>query len=807
MIFNLNSQFIFIAFILSLATYSIKAQQKDKSLTLWYKQHASNWNEALPVGNGRLGAMVFGDVVRERIQLNEESLWGGKQTQSDADARQALPKLQQLLLEDKIPEAIALSEETMASSPLRIRSFQTLGDVFIDFMDRNYDTDRQKGRLPIEDYERSLSLPEGIAYTTYRYEGITYHREVLSSALDDVIAIHIKADKPGGLTFKLSLSREQDALVRHISENELLMEGQIVDVFAPQSSEPGVYMKFASRIFGRQKGGTIQTINNSFFVQNANEATFYLTAATDYNFDKLNYDRSIDPAKLCADILNPVKSKRYEQVKSAHLADHQSMFERLTLNIEHEDKSDIPTDKRLQALIDGGDDIGLALLQFQYGRYLLMGSSRKPGRLPANLQGIWNDKFAAAWNSDYHTNINIQMNYWPAEVTNLHETLLPFSDFINQVKEHGRHTAKMAFDAKGWTMNHLSDPFGRTAISDGVGWGTFPMAGPWLVLHQWEHFQFTQDLDYLKNEAWPTMTESAEFVLDYLVKDLNTGLWVTAPSNSPENTYQLPNGDKYKLTYGATMDIQIIRELLLACLQAGDILGEKGDFLKQCKVVLNNLPETKVSPRYGIIQEWIEDYEEAEPGHRHISQLFGLYPGTQITDAQPALFAASQKTIERRMEYAAKGQGSFTGWSKAWSINFYARLKNGNAAWQSLIDMQRKLTLPNLFDTHPPFQIDGNFGLTAGVAEMLLQSHSGTVRLLPALPTSWASGMVKGLKARGNFVVDLQWKDGKLLVAHITSLKGKPLLVNYEEGIFKSKTKVGEVIRLVWDGNKLKVEK
>ena len=398
----------FFTLLIGLAAF---AQPSNQNLRLWYEKHASEWNEALPVGNGRLGAMVFGDVVRERIQLNEESLWGGKQTQSDADAREALPKIQQLLLEGKITEAINLSEETMASSPLRIRSYQTLGDIYIDFLDRTYDTDWRKSNLPIEDYERSLSLAEGIAHTSYRYEGVTYTREVLASAPDDVIAIHLKADKPGGLTFKLSLTREQDATMRPVSDNELLMEGQIVDVYSPDSSEPGAYMKFASRIFGTQQGGALQTINNSFFVQNADEATFYLTAATDYNYDILNYDRSIDPAQLCAEILNPIKNKTFEQVKAAHIADHQAMFERVALEIEHEDKSDLPTDKRLQAVIDGGEDVGLAILQFQYGRYLLMGSSRKPGRLPANLQGIWNDKFAAAWNSDYHTNINIQMNY------------------------------------------------------------------------------------------------------------------------------------------------------------------------------------------------------------------------------------------------------------------------------------------------------------------------------------------------------------------------------------------------------------
>lgn len=424
-----------------------------------------------------------------------------------------------------------------------------------------------------------------------------------------------------------------------------------------------------------------------------------------------------------------------------------------------------------------------------------MGSSRKPGILPANLQGIWNQDYSAAWNSDFHTNINIQMNYWPAEVCNLPETVIPLSDLINRLRGPGRVTAQKTFNSTGWTVNHLTDPFGRTSISDGVGWGTFPMAGPCLVLHQWEHFLFTQDMEYLRNEAWHSMKESAEFVIGFLIKDKN-GYLVTAPSNSPENTYRLPDGGKFNLTYGATMDIQIIRELLNACVRAGELLGGNKQFISQMKNVLRNLPPNRVSKRYGIVQEWIEDYEENEPGHRHMSQLFGLHPGTQITPAQPELFEAAKKTIERRQTYAVKGQGSSTGWSKAWMVNFLARLNDGDAAWNKILELQREKTLNNLFDTHPPFQIDGNFGLTAGIAEMLLQSHSGEIVLLPALPAAWKNGTVSGLKARGNISVEISWDNNRLTRAKLEAAENINIIVRSGSLKTSLKLKKGEPVLL-----------
>ena len=768
---------------------AIIAQEAINGLqTLWYQQPSRAWNEALPVGNGRLGAMVYGAFPNETIQFNEESVWAGCQTQSDADASSSLKTIQQLLLEGEIAKAAALAEEKLVSDPLRIRSYQPVGDVNITYAGS---APRQRdGVTP--DYQRKLDMETGIASSSFVLNGVRISQEVFATAVNDVIVIQIKADQAGKLSLKLALNRKQDATVSVTGTNEITLQGQIVDLPSPGTSPPGLYMKFAARLIGYNKGGKLTAVNNALFVENADELVCYLTAATDYNMSKLNFDRNINPVQKCAAILSKVKDKQYEAVKADHVADHAAMFKRVSFTLFDDTNLNLPTDKRLEALKNGTDDKSFTILLFQYGRYLLMGSSRRPGILPANLQGVWNQDFDAAWNSDFHTNINIQMNYWPAEVCNLSETVLPFSDLIDALRVPGRVTAQKTYHSTGWTMNHLTDVYGRTAISDGVGWGTYPMAASWLVLHQWEHYLFTKDLDYLK-AVYPTIKEAADFVLDFIIRDKN-GKWVTAPSNSPENRYRLPSGETFMLTYGATKDIQLIRELFNACINAGNLLKEDRKFIARLQSVIKDLPPTKVSPRYGIIQEWIEDYEEVEPGHRHMSQLFGLYPGSQITPANKTLFDAAIKTVERRQEYARLGQGSSPGWSKAWLINFYARLGNGDAAWLKAVELEKERILFNLFNDHPPFQIDGNFGFTAGIAEMLIQSHQANlISLLPAIPKAWDKGEVKGLKARGNITVDMKWENNRLTAATLLAADDCTVQVKYNEITKKISLKKGQV--------------
>lgn len=791
---NLKNRLALLITLFSLPTLS-NAQNPD---VLWYNTPSKNWDAANPIGNGRLGAMVFGDVVNERIQLNEESLWAGSKDDGNANSAAFLPLIQEKLLAGNISEAKELAENYLKGPFMRIRSYQSLGDIRIHFF-------KDKRSTPdLNSYRRSLNMREGIAEVEYSYDKVLFHREVFVSAVDDVLVIRLKASKPGMLTFKLDLSRSQDAIVKAVSSDELELLGQIVDLPDREASPQGLHMKFSGRVIGKNKGGTLQTVNNSFWVENADEVVFYMTAATDYSFDKMDIDRSIDPSKVTESIIANVLSKSFEAIKMAHVNEHTALYDRVKFSLGSKlEKEDLSTDVRLSKVKAGGEDLFLTTQLFQFGRYLLMSSSRAPGKLPANLQGIWNEHMVAPWNSDFHTNINLQMNYWPADVTNLSETFRPFADLVDKIREPGIVTAEKTFGAKGWTINHLTNVFGHTSISDGVGWGTFPMAGPWLVTQLYDHYQFSGNQKFLEEKLLPAMKGSVEFLVSFLVKDKN-GFYVTAPSNSPENTYILPNGEKYMLTYGATMDIQIARALLTAFLEIAEERRELEHLVIQSREILDGLPPTKLSERYGIIQEWIEDYEEAEPGHRHISQLFSLYPGKEITPRQTDLFDAARKTLNRRLEYAGKGEGFYTGWSRAWMINFFARLKDGDSAWKNILDMKRQLILDNLFDTHPPFQIDGNFGLTAGIAEMLLQSHDGEIELLPALPTSWDTGQIKGLKARGGYEVAINWANNKLEKVELKADKEGDVLLRYNNKSYRFFLKNGERISLELDNESLK---
>ncbi len=734
---------------------------------LWYRQPAKDWNEALPVGNGRLGAMVFGQPAAELIQLNEESLWAGcPVNNNNPQALPNLPAVRRALFEGKYGEASLLAEKTMLGTPPRIRSYQPLGDLRLDFGGAS---GREAG---LTNYERALSLREGIASVAGEFaDGRAWSREVFASAVDDVLVVRLVAAPGSTFDVRVRLGREKDAAVSALSSGELVMTGQVVDPPDPLRGPGGKHMRFAARLVALPEGGRVSADSGgaSLLIEEAEAATLLIAAATDYDPERLDFNSSIDPLGRCAEVLGRARRFSPLELRARHVAEHGAMFGRVTLDLGDNGSSVYPTDVRLERLKKGGEDPALVALYFQYGRYLLMGSSRRPGVLPANLQGIWNKDFEAAWNSDFHTNINLQMNYWPAEVANLPETVAPLADFLRRLAVPGRVTARDMYGARGWTLHHLTDPFGRTGVADGV-WGVSPLAGPWMTLTLWDHYEFTRDEEFLRDTAYPLLRGAAEFLADFLVSSPEGDL-VTAPSHSPENAFVDPRTRKPALlTYGATIDIEIAAALIDSVVRAAAALGVDGAFARRLAEIRKKLPPFQVG-RHGTIQEWIRDFDEHEPGHRHMSHLLGLYPLALFTPEKPELFRAAGQTIARRLAYG----GGQTGWSRAWIVSFYARLLDGERAHENLLALLRKSTLANLFDTHPPFQIDGNFGGTAAIAEMLVQSHRGFIQLLPALPEAWRNGRAEGLVARGAFELAMTWRDGNVERVEVLSKRGQKL--------------------------------
>ncbi len=780
--------------------------QDNNATKIWYATPANalaidsvnggisdpEWLKALPVGNGTLGAMFFGDVNHERIQLNEKTLWSGSPDNGDnPEASKYVEEIRALLYQGKYKEATELTNKTQIAkgqgsghgngANVPFGCYQTLGDLRLDF----------KTGADYKDYYRELDLMNGIALTRYNQNGITFTREVFASFPDNAIVIRFTASKPGAISFRLTLDRPE-RFTTEAENNSLMMTGTL------NNGRGGDGMKYKTSVTPQLTGGTIRADGNSLLVEKATAVTLVITAKTNYrlhypDFINEHYEKELD------DITRKAAAKNYEALRSIHVKDFSSFMNRVSFKLGNA-ANNLPTNELLRKNFETKNEQALYPLYFQFGRYLLLSSSRRGG-LPANLQGVWANKIQTPWNGDYHTDINVQMNYWPAEVTNLTESHLPLIDLVTMLVEPGRKTAKVQYNMNGWVLHPITNVWGYTSPGESASWGMHIGAVAWISQHLWEHYAFTGDKAYLA-KVYPILKNGCLFYLDWLMKDPKTGKLVSGPSASPENSFVAPDGSIAQISMGPSHDQEVIFDLFTHTLHSINLLGIKDDHFKETLTkAKDNLARPKIAGD-GRLMEWAEEFKEEEPQHRHLSHLFALYPGNEITlDKTPALAQAAKKSLE------ARGDGG-VGWTYAWKIALWARLHNGDRSLQILNNQLRPTndvdtkynagggTYYNLFDACPPFQIDGNFGVIAGMAEMLLQSHEDCIELLPALPQNWKDGSVNGLVARGNVVVNMRWANGKLVDASIISRNGGKSKIKYNGKVFELNTKLGQRISL-----------